>query len=174
MENRFCVALFFCRADSRRASRRCITGEVRFRDRLWSHPGHVSCLIGATPLSCLRTSSADALRLCKSVLISRPRFHPGRFIFPPRESFSFLRFFYSCSLFLPILILLRDRSIVSSFAIRSEDSRSPFFVSRYCEISWKEYAVELSVITEILNKEERLKCQNIKITYIFNYLKLAN
>lgn len=124
---------------SRRASRRCMTGEVRFRDRLWSHPGHVSCLIGTTPLNCLRRTIARR-RLTHCDYASRrwclsraPNFVP-RFISSPRVSFRSPFFF---SLLAPISLpfwFLRERS-VSSFAIRSEDPRLPFFVSRYREIS---------------------------------------
>jgi len=70
----------------------CITNEFSLLSLF--HSGHVSYLIGATPLHrlpCNLAASTDALRLCKrpSVFISRPRFHLVPFFF-----FSFTSLFF--------------------------------------------------------------------------------
>lgn len=93
-----------------------------------------------------RTSSADALRLCKpSVFISRPAISSRAFrLSSPGPPFLLLFIFYFI-LFVPFSLSRfdpRTRSVVYSFAIQSEDSRPPLFVSRYREISRKEYAAE--------------------------------
>lgn len=117
---------------SRRASRRCITGEVRFRDHHWPHPGHVSCLIGATPLNCLRcTIARRRLTHCDYAshrcvyLAPATSSRPG-FVFPPRVLlFSpIFIFIFSYSLFLPAFLFLRARSSSRSSSVSQFDRMS--------------------------------------------------
>jgi len=148
---------------------------VRFRDRLWSHPGHVSYLIGATPLNWLRCTIARrrlthcdyASRRC----LSRARdFISGVSSFL-LEFFSFLRFFLLVLFSLPFWFLHKiDLEFRNS--IRGLEA---FFVSCYREISRK--AIESPIITKILNKIKTnvffFFYRKIKIAYMFNFLKFS-
>lgn len=127
---------------SRRTSRWYMTGEVRFR--LWSHPGHVSYLIGATPLNCLRcTIARRRLTHCDYASRLSRDFILGRFIF------SFRLLFFP-PIFIPFALRFDPRCrSVDRLAIRSKHSSLPFFVSR--EIPRKEIKRNVSNVLSSKN-----------------------
>lgn len=109
-----------------------------------SHPGHVSCLIGATPLNCLRcTIARRRLTHCDyasgyCMFIPAPAISSGPFQFSSALPF-FLQFFsHFFSLYPAFWYSWKIGRLYWVSQLWSKDSRSPLFARVSCEIPRKD------------------------------------